>query len=347
MLPCGSTHDRCASCIRSRATISRQLSRSLQAGPSHTSSSSHTNYRFLSRTQLVSRLKETHHQLRLSSKQLERLKKKIVDAVTSNGITVDEELHNGLQEIMSSESLKMAESLPPDSFQQIFWQQQHEAASKSSAKGMRWHPMMIRWCLYLRHRSSGAYDTLRETGCLKLPSQRTLRDYTYYVKAKVGFSSEVDSMLIRAAEVSASKELSQYVLLVIDEMHIREDLVYDKHSGEMVGFTNLGEINQHLVAFEQSLTETSAPSLANSMTVFMVRGLFTKLRFAYAQFPCSKVSGDLLYDPFWESVYRVERCGLKVCPDKFNFTLTWWLTLFLLYPRLWVQPWMEPQSTEG
>ncbi len=55
-----------------------------------------------------------------------------------------------------------------------------------------------------------------------------MRDYTYYVKAKVGFSNEVDTILKRAAEVSPSKELAQYVVFVIDEMHIREDLVYDK-----------------------------------------------------------------------------------------------------------------------
>ena len=233
---------------------------------------------------------------------------------------MDEELHNGLQRIMSTENLKVAKSFPPNSFQQLFWQQQHEAALKSNAKGMRWHPMIIRWCLYLRHRSSGAYDTLRESGCLKLPSQRTLRDYTYHVKAKVGFSSEVDTMLMRAAELSQSKELAQYVILLIDEMHIREDLVYDKHSGELIGFTNLGDINQHLVAFEHSITDEAAPSitLANSMTTFMVRGLFNKLQFAYVQFPCANVSGDLLYNPFWEAVYRVERCGLKVRSNTFN-----------------------------
>lgn len=103
------------------------------------------------------------------------------------------------------------------------------------------------------------------------------------------------------SEVSENKELAQYVLLVIDEMHIREDLVYDKHSGELIGFTNLGDINQHLLAFEHLITQESVPhaTLANSMTVFMVRGLFSKLQFAYAYFPCANVSGDLLYNPFW------------------------------------------------
>ncbi len=45
------------------------------------------------------------------------------------------------------------------------------------------------------------------------------------------------------------------------------------------------------------------------MMVFMVRGLFSSLKFPYAQFPCVDLSGDLLYDPFWEAV---RNCGLKV-----------------------------------
>ena len=34
--------------------------------------------------------------------------------------------------------------------------------------------------------------------------------------------------------------------------------------------------------------------------------------FAYAQFLCTELTGELLYDPFWEAVMRIEYCGLKV-----------------------------------
>lgn len=44
----------------------------------------------------------------------------------------------------------------------------------------------------------------------------------------------------------------------------------------------------------------------------MVRGLFSDLKFPYAQFPCSSVSGDQLFEPFWEAVRRLEKCGFKV-----------------------------------
>ena len=40
---------------------------------------------------------------------------------------------------------------------------------------------------------------------------------------------------------------------MIDEAHIKEDLVYDKHEGALIGFVNLGETNNHLMEYEASL----------------------------------------------------------------------------------------------
>ena len=87
-----------------------------------------------------------------------------------------------------------------------------------------------------------------------LPSQRTLRNYTYYVNAAPGFSLEVDQQLIREASIDTLEESQKCILLLLDEMDIHEDLVYDKHSGALIGFTNLGEVNNHLLAFEHSVS---------------------------------------------------------------------------------------------
>ena len=46
---------------------------------------------------------------------------------------------------------------------------------------------MIKWCIYLRHLSQSAYETLRQSHCLQLPSQRTLRDYTHHIKPSSGY----------------------------------------------------------------------------------------------------------------------------------------------------------------
>ncbi len=177
------------------------------------------------------------------------------------------------------------------------------------------------------YRSSGAYELLRSSGCVKLPSQRTLRDYTHYVQAGNGFSNEVDQMVANAAQIESCPEREKHVILLLDEMHIRQDLVFDKHTGAMIGFCSLGDINDHLLKFEQSLGISDPPSntLTKTMMVFMVRGLFSKLQFPYAQFPCADLSGDPLYEPFWEAVGRLEACGFKVshamCLPKINISL--------------------------
>ena len=82
--------------------------------------------------------------------------------------------------------------------------------------------------------------------------------------------------------------------------------MYNKHSGEMVGFTNLGSINDHLADFERSLTRghESNLSLTKTMVVFMVRGLFTSLQFPYVHFACTNLCGDQMYDPLWEAIWR-------------------------------------------
>jgi hypothetical protein len=87
--------------------------------------------------------------------------------------------------------------------------------------------------------------------------------------------------------------------------------VYDKHTGALIGYTDLGEVNNHLLGFERSI-DSSSPAPAKSMLTFMVKGLFTNLQFPYVQFATTKLTGDSLFHLFWEVVKRVERIGLKV-----------------------------------
>ena len=209
--------------------------------------------------------------------------------------------------------------------------------------GIRWHPLMIKWCLYLRHQSSKAYDTIREAGCITWPSQRTLCDYSHAVKIGAGFSSEVDNQLLQVAKLLSSPKYHAIVAILIDEMTIKEDLVYDKHSGRLVGFVNLGEINNHLLQIEQSLHDQEVePVVAKSMIAFMVKRLFTNLRFPYAQFPCTSITGEPIFSPFWQAVFHLERISFKVhFHSKNNYLFT-----ILFTCRCWLLPLMVPLLTE-
>ena len=63
-----------------------------------------------------------------------------------------------------------------DEFLEILLRDQAKAIS-TEAKQMRWHPLVIKWCLRIYIKSHRLYEDLRNSGGLKLPSGRTLSDY--------------------------------------------------------------------------------------------------------------------------------------------------------------------------
>ena len=282
------------------------------------SSSSHVNYRYLSTPEKVERLRQLRRKNRELQDKIHRLQVKLDKALEKKSVSLDDDISQDFQNVMEEEDNNISTKFSEDSFQAIFWKHQKESLSKEGKQknGNRWHPLMIRWCLYLRHYSSKAYEAIRESGCIVLPSQRTLRDYSNAVKADAGFSSAVDEQLIQAAKLRTSPSYHALLIILMDEMHIREELVYSKHTGKLVGYVNLGDINNHLSRFERLLSEdddtTTGPCLAKTMMVFMVKGIFTSLKFPYALFPCSSLVGEQLFSPFWECVFRLERMGFKV-----------------------------------
>ena len=239
--------NRCNYCTKYRDVLRKTIYRHSNPISNHvTSPRSHANYRYLLPNQLKQRLHNMHNTVRTIKAKLTRLLM-IKQSLVYNGVELDVVNHNDLVNVMSSYSKQIQDTHAKDSFQRIFWEQQQKAASYSDPKSMRWHPLIIKWCLYLHHMSSGAYETFRTSGILRLPSQRTLRDYTHYIKASCRFSNEVDNDLLRAADYYNLEEWEKCVGILIDEMHIKEDLVYDKHTGALIGFISLGDVNDQLL----------------------------------------------------------------------------------------------------
>lgn len=204
-----------------------------------TATTSHTNYRYLSTPKKCDRMRALHRDRRASHVKAERLRLRLQEVIAEKGVSLEESLTDDLCEVMDEEEERVMSDVK-STFQEIFWKQQREAASRDP-RGMRWHPAMIKWCLFLRHQSSQAYETIRQSGCIRLPSQRILRDYSQCVKSDAGFSTDVDRQLMEAARLSSCEGYEKLVVLLLDEMYIREDLVYEKRTGKLVGFTTLGQ----------------------------------------------------------------------------------------------------------
>ena len=82
-----------------------------------------------------------------------------------SNIEIDHELGNDFTKILSS--ARDTEMTP---FVKLFWEQQKKLFSTSSPTGVRNHPMITRFCLSLVAKSPSAYEELRNSKILVLPS---------------------------------------------------------------------------------------------------------------------------------------------------------------------------------
>lgn len=103
--------------------------------------------------------------------------------------------------------------------------------------------------------------------------------------------SEVDDMLRREVE---NVHWKNYVVLLLDEMKVKESLVYDKNSCQVVGFVQLDDINYQMSMLENQSSNFLPPVASHLLTV-MVRGLYTNFKFPYAHFPTDSLTGDQLF----------------------------------------------------
>ena len=306
---------KCGHCVQYRDSLRKSFHRwqkkKIISPSRRTATSSCTNFALLNTPEKLQRYKK----LKTRSLATEKKLKNAVEKLTlQHGETLEPQMQDDLTSIMEEMSNDIRKMNPEQSFRQLFWEQQLQAINAKDVRQVRWHPALIKWCLHLKFKSSSAYHALRSTGVLTLPSERTLRDYTHWIKGEVGFHASVNCQLIKEAKI---REKDEYVTLVFDDMKVREDLVFDKHSCRLVGFVNLGEINNTLNTFEQRCKDGEQPiinegAIATHMLVFMIRGLFTSLEVPFAQFPTNGVTGDELFPIVWEAIRNIEECGLKV-----------------------------------
>ncbi|XP_064389914.1 uncharacterized protein LOC135337575 [Halichondria panicea] len=225
---------KCSRCVSYRASLRTMYShweKSVLSSPTkHTTSSSRTNVRYLSTPLGRKRYHSLRARITSTERKLERLVHKIEASNKSKGVVVDDDLHQDLSTIVEEQTPSIHKLYPEGSYKRLFWEQQRELVLKQNSKQMRWHPTFIKWCLNIKLHSSAAYEAIRDSGFISLPSNRTLRDYTHHIKSSTGFLPEVTEQLInREIKVDSLKLYEKHVSLCWDEMRIKENLVYDKH----------------------------------------------------------------------------------------------------------------------
>lgn len=219
--------------------------------------------------------------------------------IEQQGIGISEGLEKDILKIMGGQSL---EATPHMKF---FWQEQMKLL-QASKMGRRYHPQIIRFALSLHGKSPSAYRELRDSGALILPSERVLRDYKNYFKPKAGINKEnVESL---REKTSSFTPVQRYVAVVMDEMKIQSNLVFDKVSGDLIGFVDLGDPMTNFANL------TDEDPIATHAMAFLVRGLCTDLKHIIAYFFTGNVTSFQIMPLFWRTVAVLEvSLNLHVC----------------------------------
>ena len=126
--------------------------------------------------------------------------------------------------------------------------------------------MILRYCLALASKSPAACEQLRfdektGSGVLILPSRRRLRDYKNYITPKRGFNPQIVAEL--KSKVKDISDFEKYVVLLFDEIKLQEQLVWDKHTGELIECEDLGDVDVNFAGLK--ITD----EIATHMLVFM------------------------------------------------------------------------------
>ena len=99
--------------------------------------------------------------------------------------------------------------------------------------------MIIRFCLSIVSESVSAYNELRSANVLTLSNPRTLCNCKNAIHPTTGFSMEVIEELGKATETLQG--FQKFVVLSFDQMKIQQNLAFDKQSGELIGYVDLGD----------------------------------------------------------------------------------------------------------
>ena len=92
-------------------------------------------------------------------------------------------------------------------------------------------------------------------GFLNLPFKNTLLKYINFTNPQCGFNKDIISRLMDAVDFGSIKEYQKNVSLIFDEMKIKSGLIFCKSTGKLVGFSEMGDINDVTSGFERTVRE--------------------------------------------------------------------------------------------
>ena len=300
--------EQCSVCALFRGDLFSRRSRLKQSAKPPCSSSRVRND-YLTRDDLEIKLKKSQKEKQVTKRRNDDLLAAVENQVRQHGVEVQSVMGEAFNEIMINTDVNhyLKENTPA----RLLWQQQLEFSNTKDPRRMRWHPAMIRWCIALFAKSPAAYRVLKKSKFLFLPHENTLREYTNFTTACSGINPKSIERLVTDFGLKEIDDFKQNVAILFDEIKVKSGFVFK--DGHLIGFCELGSVNEEFNNFERAMSETDEPPAeATHILTVMVRGIFSQLEAVLAHYPSVGFTSYQLYWVIWDAVAVAEAIGLKV-----------------------------------
>ena len=169
--------------------------------------------------------------------------------------------------------------------------------------------MIILYSLLLASKSAAAYDDIcynqkTGTGFVILTSCRRLRDYKNYIGPERSFNKDiVDELLEKVKHFSDNEKL---FVMLMDEMKIQENLIWDKHIGDLIGYADFGDPEFNYATLQKST------DIATHVLLFLLRSVVNPFKFSLANFATTGATSSQMFPLLWKAISICELNSLKV-----------------------------------
>ena len=114
------------------------------------------------------------------------------------------------------------------------------------------------------------------------PAQRRLKDFGNYIKPQRGINKAIIDELVEKTKNFTSPERN--IVLTFDEMKIQYGLVWDTHSGDVIGYVDLGDVEVNYATVENT------EEIVSNVLLFLIRGIINPFKFSLANFATTNVT---------------------------------------------------------
>ena len=119
-------------------------------------------------------------------------------------------------------------------------------------------------------KSASAYDDIQYDeksgpGILILPSRRRLRDYKNCIRPERGFKKNINELENKIKDFPGNEK---FFVILMDKMKIQSNLFWDKHTGKLIGYVDLGDTELNYATLEKT------DNIATHISISYLRCIF-------------------------------------------------------------------------